>query len=374
MSESREHITYEDAGVDTAEGGRAVDAIKQMVAETARPEVIGGIGGFGGLFSAAAFKEMDDPVLISGTDGVGTKLVLAQLLDRHETVGQDLVAMCVNDILASGAEPLFFLDYIAIGHIEAERMAKIVKGVADGCKLAGCALVGGEMAEHPGVMRADDYDLAGFAVGVVDRPRMLDPQNVRPGDVILGLPSSGIHSNGYSLVRKVVRVDGIEPGTPEAAAKRAELEQPLEELGGASLADALLAPTRIYVKPVLEVLRGEAGSRVHAIAHITGGGITENLNRALASDVDAVVERTTSPEGFAMGWDVPPVISYIARAAGLSADEACKTFNMGVGLCVICAPEDEAAVRAAFEAQGEHPFRVGTCVPGSGEVTYSDER
>ncbi len=374
MSESREHITYEDAGVDTAEGGRAVDAIKQMVAETARPEVIGGIGGFGGLFFAAAFKEMDDPVLISGTDGVGTKLVLAQLLDRHETVGQDLVAMCVNDILASGAEPLFFLDYIAIGHIEAERMAKIVKGVADGCKLAGCALVGGEMAEHPGVMRADDYDLAGFAVGVVDRPRMLDPQNVRPGDVILGLPSSGIHSNGYSLVRKVVRVDGIEPGTPEAAAKRAELEQPLEELGGASLADALLAPTRIYVKPVLEVLRGEAGSRVHAIAHITGGGITENLNRALASDVDAVVERTTSPEGFAMGWDVPPVISYIARAAGLSADEACKTFNMGVGLCVICAPEDEAAVRAAFEAQGEHPFRVGTCVPGSGEVTYSDER
>ena len=374
MSESREHITYEDAGVDTAEGGRAVDAIKQMVAETARPEVIGGIGGFGGLFSAAAFKEMDNPVLISGTDGVGTKLVLAQLLDRHETVGQDLVAMCVNDILASGAESLFFLDYIAIGHIEAERMAKIVKGVADGCKLAGCALVGGEMAEHPGVMRADDYDLAGFAVGVVDRPRMLDPQNVRPGDVILGLPSSGIHSNGYSLVRKVVGVDGIEPGTPEAAAKRAELEQPLEELGGASLADALLAPTRIYVKPVLEVLRGEAGSRVHAIAHITGGGITENLNRALASDVDAVVERTTSPEGFAMGWDVPPVISYIARAAGLSADEACKTFNMGVGLCVICAPEDEAAVRAAFEAQGEHPFRVGTCVSGSGEVTYSDER
>lgn len=374
MSESREHITYEDAGVDTAEGGRAVDAIKQMVAETARPEVIGGIGGFGGLFSAAAFKEMDDPVLISGTDGVGTKLALAQLLDRHETVGQDLVAMCVNDILASGAEPLFFLDYIAIGHIEAERMAKIVQGVADGCKLAGCALVGGEMAEHPGVMRADDYDLAGFAVGVVDRPRMLDPQNVRSGDVILGLPSSGIHSNGYSLVRKVVGVDGIEPGTPEAAAKRAELEQPLEELGGASLADALLAPTRIYVKPVLEVLRGEAGSRVHAIAHITGGGITENLNRALASDVDAVVERTVSPEGFAMGWDVPPVISYIARAAGLSADEACKTFNMGVGLCVICAPEDEAAVRAAFEAQGEHPFRVGTCVSGSGEVTYSDER
>ena len=243
MSDSK-HVTYEDAGVDTAEGGRAVDAIKQMVKDTNRPEVIGGIGGFGGLFSAAALKDMEDPILISGTDGVGTKLVLAQIMDRHETVGQDLVAMCVNDILASGAEPLFFLDYVAIGHIEAGHMAKIIKGVADGCKLAGCALVGGEMAEHPGVMAPADYDLAGFTVGVVDRPKMLDPANVRPGDVILGLPSTGVHSNGYSLVRKVIGVDGIKPGTPEAAAKAEELSRPLEELGGASLADALLAPTR----------------------------------------------------------------------------------------------------------------------------------
>lgn len=368
MSENTKHVTYEDAGVDTAEGGRAVDAIKQMVKETNRPEVIGGIGGFGGLFSAAALKDMEDPILISGTDGVGTKLVLAQLLDRHETVGQDLVAMCVNDILASGAEPLFFLDYVAIGHIEAEHMAKIVKGVADGCKLAGCALVGGEMAEHPGVMRADDYDLAGFTVGVVDRPKMIDPANVHEGDVIIGLPSTGVHSNGYSLVRKVIGVDGIVPGTPEAAAKRAELEQPLEELGGASLADALLAPTRIYVKPVLDLLRG--GANVHAIAHITGGGITENLNRALAADVDAVVERN----GDQMGWDVPPVITYISRHAELAPNEACKTFNMGVGLCIIVAPEDEAATVAALEAMGEKPFRVGTCVAGSGEVTYSDER
>ncbi|WP_418739772.1 phosphoribosylformylglycinamidine cyclo-ligase [Enorma sp.] len=374
MSEIREHITYEDAGVDTAEGGRAVDAIKQMVAETSRPEVIGGIGGFGGLFSAAALKEMEDPILISGTDGVGTKLVLAQVLDRHETVGQDLVAMCVNDILASGAEPLFFLDYVAIGHIEAEHMAKVVKGVADGCKLAGCALVGGEMAEHPGVMRPDDYDMAGFAVGVVDRPKMLDPANVRPGDVILGLPSTGVHSNGYSLVRKVVGVDGIMPGTPEAAAKKAELEQPLEALGGATLADALLEPTRIYVKPVLELLRGEAGSCVHALAHITGGGITENLNRALAADVDAVVDRTVTPAGYSMGWDVPPVITYIAQEAGLTADEACKTFNMGVGLCIICSAEDEAAVTEALVALGEQPFRVGTCVSGSGKVVYSDEQ
>lgn len=368
MAESK-HVTYEDAGVDTAEGGRAVDAIKQMVAETNRPEVIGGIGGFGGLFSAAALKDMEDPILISGTDGVGTKLVLAQILDRHETVGQDLVAMCVNDILASGAEPLLFLDYVAIGHIEAEHMAKIVKGVADGCKLAGCALVGGEMAEHPGVMRPDDYDLAGFTVGVVDRPKMIDPANVREGDVIIGLPSTGVHSNGYSLVRKVIGVDGIVPGTPEAEAKKAELET-IEVAPGVLLADALLAPTRIYVKPILELLRGEAGKHVHAIAHITGGGITENLNRALPKDVDALVLR----DGAKMGWDVPPVITYISEHAELAPNEACKTFNMGVGLMLIVSAEDEAAVTEALVAMGEKPFRVGTCVAGSGEVKYADEQ
>ena len=368
MADTSKHVTYEDAGVDTAEGARAVDAIKQMVAETNRPEVVGGIGGFGGLFSAAALKDMEDPILISGTDGVGTKLVLAQLLDRHETVGQDLVAMCVNDILASGAEPLFFLDYVAIGHIEASQMAKIVKGVADGCKLAGGALVGGEMAEHPGVMRPDDYDLAGFAVGVVDRPKMIDPANVQAGDVILGLPSTGVHSNGYSLVRKVIGVDGMVPGTPEAEAKRAELEVVREDLGGVSLADALLAPTRIYVKPVLELLRG--GAPVHALAHITGGGITENLDRALPKNVDALVSR----DGDKMGWSVPPVITYISQQAQLAPNEACKTFNMGVGLCIICAPEDEANIVAALENMGERPFRVGTCIEGSGKVVYTDEQ
>lgn len=368
MADTSKHVTYEDAGVDTAEGARAVDAIKQMVAETNRPEVVGGIGGFGGLFSAAALKDMEDPILISGTDGVGTKLALAQLLDRHETVGQDLVAMCVNDILASGAEPLFFLDYVAIGHIEASQMAKIVKGVADGCKLAGCALVGGEMAEHPGVMRPDDYDLAGFAVGVVDRPKMIDPANVQAGDVILGLPSTGVHSNGYSLVRKVIGVDGMVPGTPEAEAKRAELEVVREDLGGVSLADALLAPTRIYVKPVLELLRG--GAPVHALAHITGGGITENLDRALPKNVDALVSR----DGDKMGWSVPPVITYISQQAQLAPNEACKTFNMGVGLCIICAPEDEANIVAALENMGERPFRVGTCIEGSGKVVYTDEQ
>lgn len=205
-------------------------------------------------------------------------------------------------------------------------------------------------------------------MGVVDRPKMLDPANVRPGDVILGLPSTGVHSNGYSLVRKVIGVDGIKPGTPEAAAKAEELSRPLEELGGASLADALLAPTRIYVKPILELLRG--GAPVHAIAHITGGGITENLNRALADDVDAVVTRN----GAEMGWDVPPVITYVSRQAELAPNEACKTFNMGVGLCLIVAPEDEAAVTETLVALGEKPFRVGECVEGSGKVVYSDER
>ena len=232
------HVSYADAGVDVDEGARAVDAIKEAVARTNRPEVIGGLGGFGCLFDASALKQMDDPVLVSGTDGVGTKLAIAQLLDRHETVGLDLVAMCVDDVVVCGAEPLFFLDYVAIGKIEAAGMARIVGGIAEGCRQSGCALIGGEMAEHPGVMKEGEYDLAGFVVGVVDRPKMLDVNNVRQGDVILGLPSSGIHSNGYSLVRKVA----IEGRTRE------ELEQPLTELGGESLADAVMRPTTIYAR------------------------------------------------------------------------------------------------------------------------------
>lgn len=367
--ENQNSVTYAEAGVDIVEGARAVDAIKDTVHSTYRPEVVGDIGGFGGLFSIAAAKDMADPLLVSGTDGVGTKLKVAQRLGVHDTVGIDLVAMCVNDILATGAEPLFFLDYVAVGKLDAEAMAKIVGGIGEGCRQSGCALIGGEMAEHPGVMRPDDYDLAGFTVGVVDRPKMLDPASVREGDVIIGLPSTGVHSNGYSLVRRVIGVDGIVPGTPEAAAKKAELES-IEVAPGLSLADALLAPTRIYVKPVLELLRGEAGSKVHAIAHITGGGITENLDRALPKDIDALVER----DGGKMGWDVPPVITYIAEHAALEPDEACKTFNMGVGLMLIVASEDEVAVTGALEALGEKPFRVGSCVPGTGKVVYADER
>jgi phosphoribosylformylglycinamidine cyclo-ligase len=294
-------------------------------------------------------------VLVSGTDGVGTKLAIAQLLNKHDTVGQDLVAMCADDVVVIGAEPLFFLDYVAVGKLEAEAMASIVGGIAEGCRLAGCALVGGEMAEHPGVMDPKDYDLAGFVVGVVDRPRMIGPELVREGDVVLGIPSSGIHSNGYSLVRKVA----IEGRTVE------ELRTPLDELGGESLADAVLRPTTIYAGALIRALR--AGAPIHAMAHITGGGITENLNRALPSNLDAVVERGGS-DGPA--WDIPPVITYMVDAAGLTQDEAYKTFNMGVGMSVICAADDVERVRELLAAEGLATFPMGKIVPGSGLVRY----
>ena len=350
-----EHITYADAGVDVDEGARAVDAIKESVATTMRPEVIGGLGGFGSCFSASAIKDMDDPVLVSGTDGVGTKLAIAQLLDQHDTVGQDLVAMCADDVVVIGAEPLFFLDYVAVGKLEADAMAKIVGGIAEGCRQAGCALVGGEMAEHPGVMEPEDYDLAGFVVGVVDRASMIGPELVREGDVVLGIPSSGIHSNGYSLVRKVA----IEGRTVE------ELRTPLPELGGESLADAVLRPTTIYAGALVRALR--AGAPIHAMAHITGGGITENLNRALPESLDALVSRG-GDEGPA--WDVPPVIDYMVKAAGLTPDEAYKTFNMGVGMSVICAEADVESVRTMLADEGLSTFRMGVIVSGSGKVRY----
>ena len=350
-----EHVTYADAGVDVDEGARAVDAIKDAVASTNRPEVIGGLGGFGGCFSAAAFKDMEDPVLVSGTDGVGTKLAIAQLLDKHDTVGEDLVAMCVDDVVVAGAEPLFFLDYVAVGKLKAEAVASIVEGIASGCRKAGCALVGGEMAEHPGVMNPDDYDLAGFVVGVVDRPRMIGPELVQEGDVVLGIPSSGIHSNGYSLVRKVA----IEGRSVD------ELLTPIDELGGESLGEAVLRPTAIYAGALVRALH--AGAPIHAMAHITGGGITENLNRALPAHLDAVVPRA---EDGSVPWDVPPVITYVSRAAGLTPDEAFRTFNMGVGMSVICAPTDKEGVREALATQGLETFEMGRITAGSGKVVY----
>ncbi len=341
-------FTYRDAGVDTAEGARAVAVIRDAVRSTYRREVIGDIGGFGGLFSAAALKDMEDPVLVSGTDGVGTKLKLAQLMDRHDTVGIDLVAMCANDILVSGAEPLFFLDYIAIGKLDAERVASIVSGIAEGCRQAGCALVGGEMAEHPGVMPEDDYDLSGFCVGVVDRPRMIDISAVQPGDVVLGLASSGLHSNGFSLVRRVL-VDGREDG----------LDLPRVDLGGRHLGDVLLEPTRIYVRPILDLLRELP---VKSMAHITGGGITENLDRALPDSCDASIAKAA--------WRVPRVFGLIAQEAALDDAEMYRTFNMGIGFALVVDRRLAADASALLHEAGERVFEIGEVTEGSGKVTY----
>ena len=341
--------TYRDAGVDTAEGARAVEGIRDAVRSTYRPEVIGDIGGFGGLFSIAAAKNMADPVLVSGTDGVGTKLKLAQLLGRHDTVGIDLVAMCANDILVSGAEPLFFLDYVAIGKLDADTVARIVSGIAEGCRQAGCSLIGGEMAEHPGVMPADDYDLSGFCVGLVDRPDLIDGSAVAPGDVILGLASSGLHSNGFSLVRRVL-VDGRED----------ELDLPRLDLGGATLGDALLTPTRIYAKSVLQLLGSDVS--VKAMAHITGGGITENLDRVLPVECDAAIA--------AGSWPVPRAIELAVEAASLPADEALRTFNMGIGFAIVLSAADAPAAAVLLRGAGERVFEIGEIIPGEGNVVY----
>lgn len=343
-------ISYKDAGVDIEEGARAVDAIRASVQSTYRSEVIGDIGGFGGLFSAAALKQMQDPILVSGTDGVGTKLQLAKMANRHNTIGIDLVAMCVNDVLACGAEPLFFLDYIAVGKLESGQVTEIVSGIADGCKQAGCSLIGGEIAEHPGVMPNEDYDVSGFCVGVVDRPKMIGPSKVCKGDVILGLASTGIHSNGFSLVRSAVTEQK----------PLAELVHSMDFLGGKSILSALLEPTRIYVKSILALLNNHFD--IHAVAHITGGGITENLDRVLPQNLDAAVELGS--------WQNLPIIDYVIEEAGLSQNEALKTFNMGIGMCVVCSPEDKTQVAKQLESTGETVYEIGTVIDGSGKVVY----
>ena len=341
--------SYEKAGVNLEAGYEVVRRIKKHVASTSRLGVMGNIGAFGGMFDLSALN-VKEPVLVSGTDGVGTKLKLAFEMDKHDTIGIDAVAMCVNDVLACGAEPLFFLDYVAIGKLRSDHISQVVGGIAEGCRQAGCALVGGEMAEHPGVMNPDDYDLSGFCVGAVDRPKMLNPENVAEGDVILGLASTGIHSNGFSLVRRAV-TEVMDAG--ELTVERAELD-------GVSVLDALLAPTRIYVKSILE-LRREV-PQIHAVAHITGGGITENLNRALNDHVDAQVN-----EG---SWTQPPIIDFVVEKAGLSREEALKTFNCGIGMCVICPPEVERAAIEQLESTGEKVFKIGSVIPGDGKVVY----
>ncbi|MCR5136225.1 MAG: phosphoribosylformylglycinamidine cyclo-ligase [Oscillospiraceae bacterium] len=335
--------SYAAAGVNIEAGYEGVRLMKKHVERTFIPGVVSELGGFGGLF-APSFAGMREPVLVSGTDGVGTKQRIAQLLDRHDTVGIDCVAMCVNDIVCCGAKPLFFLDYIAIGKNDPEKVASLVAGVAEGCVRAGCALIGGETAEHPGTMRPDDYDLAGFSVGLVDRPDILDKDSVRPGDLILALPSSGIHSNGYSLVRKVFDVE------------HADLGRTVPELG-TSLGEALLTPTCIYVRPVLAAIRA---SEVHGVSHITGGGFYENIPRSVPEGLCAVIEKAAVR--------VPPIFDLIRKLGGIPERDMFNTFNMGVGMSLIVSRESADAALEALRAAGTEAYVLGEIRRGEDRV------
>ena len=341
-------MDYKNAGVDIEAGYKAVELMKKHVQSTARPEVLGGIGGFSGAFSAKAFKEMDYPVLLSGTDGVGTKLKLAFLMDRHDTVGIDCVAMCVNDVACAGGEPLFFLDYIACGKQVPEKIAQIVSGVAEGCRQAGAALVGGETAEMPGFYPEDEYDLAGFAVGAVDRKDLIDGSGLAAGDVLVGMASSGVHSNGFSLVRKVFEKEMTAEG----------LHTYYEELGG-TLGDTLLAPTKIYVKALKAVKA--AGVNVKACSHITGGGFYENVPRMLKDGVRAVIRKDSYP--------VPPIFPMMAKKGEIDEKIMYNTFNMGIGMIVAVAPEDVEKTMAAMKEAGETPYVIGSLEAGEKGVT-----
>ena len=339
MSESHS-AAYAAAGVDIQAGYEGVRLMKPFVERTMIPGVVSDIGGFGGLF-APDLSGMAEPVLVSGTDGVGTKLRVAQLLGKHDTVGVDCVAMCVNDIICCGAKPLFFLDYIAIGKNEAQKVASIVSGVAEGCVQAGCALIGGETAEHPGVMAPEDYDIAGFAVGVVDKKKMVNNIRMRAGDIILGLPSSGLHSNGFSLVRKVLDVE------------HAELNKPMDGLEGKTLGEELLTPTKIYVKPVLAAMEA---ARVHGVSHITGGGFYENIPRCLPEGLRARIVKSALP--------VPPIFPVLQRLGNISDHDMYNTFNMGVGMVLIVGKEDLTTVIAALDGEGAGARVIGEIVAG----------
>ncbi|MDA8100435.1 MAG: phosphoribosylformylglycinamidine cyclo-ligase [Nitrospiraceae bacterium] len=342
-------ITYKDAGVDIDAGDLFVQKIKPFVKATARPEVLGGIGGFGGLF---ALKKYKNPVLVSGTDGVGTKLKIAFLMNRHDTVGIDLVAMCVNDIAVQGAEPLFFLDYFATGKLKPQEHSQVVKGIADGCRQAGCALIGGETAEMPSFYADDEYDLAGFAVGVVEKKDIIDGSRIKPGDQLIGLASSGLHSNGYSLVRKVLfekagyGVDDI-----------------LTELGGPKLGEVLITPTKIYARTLLALLKE---FDIRGMAHITGGGITENTPRILPKGTQALIRKKS--------WDIPPIFKLIQKKAGVDDEEMYRAFNMGLGM-ILAAPKAQAEkVMKKAEKLGEKPFLVGEIVKGKQVVMYEERQ
>lgn len=339
-------MDYKKAGVDIEAGYKSVELMKKHVKETMRPEVMGGLGGFSGAFSLDAIKNMEHPVLLSGTDGVGTKLKLAMVLDRHDTIGIDCVAMCVNDVACAGGEPLFFLDYIACGKNYPEKIATIVKGVAEGCKMAGAALVGGETAEHPGMMPEDDYDIAGFAVGVVDQKDLITGENIQPGDTLVAIASSGVHSNGFSLVRKVFEM------TEES------LNTYYEELG-TTLGEALLTPTRIYVKAMKSVK--DAGVVVKGCSHITGGGFYENIPRMLPEGINAHVKLDS--------YEVPAIFKLLQKKGDIADQMMYNTYNMGIGMLLAVDPADAERTVAAIEAAGEKVWIAGTCEAGEKGVT-----
>ena len=339
-------MDYKKAGVDIEAGYKSVELMKEYVKGTMRPEVLGGLGGFSGAFSMKAIKDMDDPVLLSGTDGCGTKVKLAIVMDKHDTIGIDAVAMCVNDVVCAGGEPLFFLDYIACGKNYPEKIATIVKGVAEGCKMSEAALIGGETAEHPGLMPEEDYDLAGFAVGVVDRKDLITGENIKDGDVLIGIASSGVHSNGFSLVRKVFEI------TKES------LDTYYEELG-TTLGEALIAPTKIYVKALKSIKN--AGVTIKGCSHITGGGFYENIPRMLPENICAVVEKDS--------YDVLPIFKLMQKVGGIEETMMYNTFNMGLGMIVAVAKEDVDATMEAIKAAGDKPFVVGEIKDGEKGVT-----
>lgn len=336
---------YKEAGVDVTAGYESVELIKKDVQRTTIPGVLGGIGGFGGLF-APELKGYEKPVFISGTDGVGTKLKLAFLMDKHDTIGIDCVAMCVNDVICAGAKPLFFLDYIACGKNIPEKIATIVKGIADGCVESGCALVGGETAEHPGMMPEEEYDLAGFTVGIVDEKKILDKKNVKSGDVIVGLASTGVHSNGFSLVRKVFDIDNADV-----------LSQYKEELNGKTLGEALLEPTQLYVKPILKLLEEVD---VHSISHITGGGFYENLPRAYGDHLNANIQKGS--------WGILPIFKLIQEKGNISEHDMFNTYNMGIGMAVIVDQNDVEKTISVLKETGIQATVIGEMSEGDHSV------
>jgi phosphoribosylformylglycinamidine cyclo-ligase len=341
-------MDYKEAGVDVEAGRAFVEKIRQNVESTFRPEVIGGLGGFGGYFQLPSGYQQ--PVLVSGTDGVGTKLKIAHSLNRHDTVGIDLVAMCVNDVLTSGAEPLFFLDYLATGKLEASQLAAVVSGIASACRDSGCTLLGGETAEMPGFYGAGEYDLAGFCVGIVEKSQLLDGGKVQIGDVAIGLASSGVHSNGFSLVRKIIDTQGL------------NWQDCPEILTGSSLGEVLLTPTRLYVKPVLELLR--SGLDIHAMAHITGGGIPENLPRCLG--------KGHSVQIYPESWPVLPIFRWLAQMGSVNSEAMFNTFNMGIGFVIIVPSDLARSTINQLQSSGINAYQIGEVIAGKGEIVGLD--